>query len=405
MKKKIAIDTILITFSNFSSKLIAYIYFILLTKSVSPEKIGIFALLTISLLIMELIAGFGIDKILIREISKNNLTYLKVSFIFRLISSLITLIIFISIFYLFYHKIYSIYKLQILIFLSSIIFINLSKNIEAYFIGIGKMIFIAMSQFIEKLNILLFIVLLFFKIINFKKLLCLFLLAEIIRFVFLLFVFISQKLNIKKITIYKKNLIYFFKESSIMFILELIAIIYFRIDTFMLSKLTDLKITGLYHVSYKIFDFFITFFTGFLITIFPYISKKTSIKGLKKILLYGFLIILFISIISSMFRNELLLLFSSTYLKASTSLLILLLTLPFVYINMLFGYFFIANEKQHIYLKIGLPLLFLNIILNYIFIPKYTLNGAAFSTLICEILSSFLFIYFFYRVVRKNLKF
>ncbi len=402
--KKIALNTILITLSNFSSKFIAYIYFILLTKSISPEKIGIFALLTTSLLIMELIAGFGIDKILIREISKNNLTYLKLSFIFRLISSLITLIIFTFIFYFFYYKIFIIYKFQIFLFLSSIIFINLSKNIEAYFIAIEKMIFIAMSQFIEKLNILLFVTLLFFKIINFKLLLCLFLLVEIVRFVLLLFAFIPQKLEIKKITLYKKKFIHFLKESSIMFILEVIAIIYFRIDIFMLSKLTDLKITGLYHVSYKIFDFFITFFTGFLLTIFPYISKNSSIKGLKKILFYGFIIILFISIASSLFRNKLLILFSPIYLKASISLLFLLFTLPFVYINMLFGYFFIANGKQQIYLKIGLPLLFLNIILNYLFIPKYTLNGAAFSTLICEILSSFLFIYFFTKI-KNELKF
>ncbi len=407
MLKKIATNTILITFSNILSKVIAYLYFILLTRSISPKQIGFFAILSTSLLIMDLIASFGLDKILIREISRKNIYFFEISFIFRMISSTIVYLIFLIIFKIFYYNMFLKYHVQIILFLSSIFFINFSKNIESFFIANQKMIFVAISQFMEKLVILFLALLLFLKFLNFKLLLNLFLLSEVIRFLFLTIaiykknIFLNIKKNLNHFNKIKKKISTFLKESFILFLLEVIAIIYFRIDIFMLSKLTDLKTTGLYHVSYKIFDFFITFFSGFLLTIFPLISKNYKNLKLNVILFYGFFLISIVSLVCIFFRNKLLLLFNPFYLYASTSLLILFLTLPFVYFNILLGYLFIAKNKQIIYLKIGIPLLFLNVFLNFFLIPKWSLNGAAFSTLICEIISAFLFYYFFHNL--KNI--
>lgn len=172
--------------------------------------------------------------------------------------------------------------------------------------------------------------------------------------------------------------------------------IYMKIDQVMIKNMLDAKAVGNYAVAVRLSE--VWYFIPMAITnsLFPAIinAKKVSEKlyydRLQK--LYDLMVIFAISIIiPTMFLSNFMisLLFGEQYNQAASVLSIYIWALFFVSLGVARSNWILSENLQRyalIYLSIGV---ISNILLNLLLIPQFGISGAAFATLISQMLSSY----------------
>ena len=189
------------------------------------------------------------------------------------------------------------------------------------------------------------------------------------------------------------------KEGVPYFLNSIFGVIYYRIDTVMLSFMAPESVVGWYGASYKFFDSLMFIPSIFTIAVFPVLSRlwgegKTSLgrplqKSLDLILLAG----IPVSILAFVFSRQIITLFYGLegYEKSILLLQIFSAGLLLVYIDMMLGTVLLASDKQKEITRISFYAIFINVGLNYFFIP-YTQHhygnggtGAGIATLMTEL--------------------
>lgn len=187
--------------------------------------------------------------------------------------------------------------------------------------------------------------------------------------------------------------------------------LYFRLDSLMLFVIKGAAAVGLYSNAYKILEVTVFFGSYFANSLKPIISKRinnpASLKGLiEKAFSVMLLIALPIATISIAYSKEIIVFLSnSDFAPGGPALIVLALSLPFLYFDILLGEILVASDERKKLLIISAFILLFNFAFNLIFIPRYSFMGAAYGTLISEIV---LFIIFFFatrKIVPYQLKF
>jgi len=188
-----------------------------------------------------------------------------------------------------------------------------------------------------------------------------------------------------------------------------LALLYFKIDTLILSIIRGIKEVGIYGLAYKVVENLLLVWGFYMATIYPLLAKLANNKkiketvGLWKIsLTISIILSLLVSILAFVFAPLLIkILGGQDFASSVMPLRILLCSLPLFFVNNLFYHSFLLEEKTKLILKaIGTSLIF-NIIINLIFIPKYGYIAASVSTVITEVYLSI--IYFINRYKIKSL--
>ena len=195
------------------------------------------------------------------------------------------------------------------------------------------------------------------------------------------------------------------KEALPYGITGIFVMIYYWIDSIMLSIMAENEIVGWYNTEYKIVYIFLYLYSIYIISIFPVMSNlyKISIESLKFTFERSFKYLLIIStpigIITTFIASKLILIiYGVDYIPSIIALQILIWTLIFMFLNNLSDNLLGSVNKQLIVTKItGLGAI-LNILLNLILIPKFSYIGASFATVITEFLLMPILIY----VIWKN---
>jgi O-antigen/teichoic acid export membrane protein len=197
------------------------------------------------------------------------------------------------------------------------------------------------------------------------------------------FSFIFDKRNIKKLLTL----------STPIGITSFLALSYFKIDTIMLSLLKNEVEVSYYGVSYKVFENLLIIWGFYMASAYPIMStlfekKKEFIiflkNSIKISLLISFSLIILIYIFSPIIVN---ILAGDQYLKSINSIRILIFSIPFLFINNIYYHIFIIKEKVWVLVKILLFVLLVNIFINLIVIPRYSIIGASYSTVITELIT------------------
>lgn len=193
------------------------------------------------------------------------------------------------------------------------------------------------------------------------------------------------------------------KQATPFAILSALSIIYFRIDTIMLSKLDTMESVGLYNAAYKIVEFLMFIPVSLLGAYFPRMSReaKSSLKGLQKSYFKTtkllIIIILPTAILCTIFaRNIIQLLFGMAFLPATNVLRVLLWAVVIMYINAPLGNILYNSDRLPKFIPFAIVNTLLNIILNFIFIPKWGYMGAGITTLVTEVTGFFIQIWFLF---------
>lgn len=216
---------------------------------------------------------------------------------------------------------------------------------------------------------------------------------------------------------------YFFKETLPMGIILVLGIVYFRVDTLILSFLKSPTEVGIYGAPYKVIEIFLTLPAMFLGNVFPVITKnlledkeqfrrvfQTSFDFL--MLSVGGLIAgalaLALPIMALVAGKE----FSESYTisfgawPAHTGLIlqILVLAVGLSYLINLLESTLVAAGYQYKLVIPKLSFLIFNVVLNLIFIPRYSYLAAAWITFLTEIVVIITASIILRRIIRLKLK-
>lgn len=184
-------------------------------------------------------------------------------------------------------------------------------------------------------------------------------------------------------------------------LLAILGLLYFRVDTIMLSYLKGSFETGIYGVSYRFLEAITFIPTVFFSSLFPVLAnthtanptqvKTLYFKSLKLLSGLGFLIL----IVYIFILPEVIKVFLPNYLSSIQAITILSLSIPFMMMQTSSISVLLSTDKflkQILFLSLGT--LIFNIVANLIFIPQYGYLAAAWVTVLSEVLSFIIFFQF-----------
>jgi O-antigen/teichoic acid export membrane protein len=375
--------------ANLVGRGLGYISIILMARKLSVSYIGVYALLYTTGMIVELVANLGLDKLLMREIAGGShqvgkgffWAALPIRFIMAALSATVAL----GLLLVFFKHDLLISPLDVALFLSTIFPIVATHNCEAFLTAHERLVPIALSQFGERVVMFVAVLLLVTDHVSFGGMLCFAPFAATVRLA--IAAFSTKKLWIRNIVAESPHLGHLIHQSLELFLVDVLALIYFRSDVFIMAKVRGLGDTGVYQIAYKIFDLCLSLFSGFLQAAFPLMVRNKSHQWLKNNLLIGTgLLLVPVGIIIAS-RHLILSIFKHQYESGSTALVWLMLTVPLVYINSTLANAAVVAGRVRMLGVLAACLVTLNIALDLYLIPKWSMNGAAFVTFACELAS------------------
>ena len=190
----------------------------------------------------------------------------------------------------------------------------------------------------------------------------------------------------------------------------LFVVIYFKIDTVMLSMMVGDSAVGLYNASYNIIEALIALVAGsFGGVIFPILSKnftksperirKLYLQSFQIVLIVGILIFIFVQIFNFYIIE---LLYGPAYQISALVLQIQIIAFLIICVSTVTSTLLNSASMQRI-VAIGTCFgALLNVGLNYILIPQYSLFGAAWATVLTELFGFSVYLYYSTRLLNIN---
>lgn len=175
--------------------------------------------------------------------------------------------------------------------------------------------------------------------------------------------------------------------------------IYYSIDIVMITQFASTYATGLYNSAYKLISVLALFYSIYSAVIFPVMSKLFA--GEKDLLHFSFiksikylsLVTIPIAVFTSFYGNQIIAIYGSEFVGAGDVLKILIWTVCFLFINGACSLILNASHKEYSVTKIYSVAAIFNVVLNLILIPKYSVYGASFATVLSEVLILILELY------------
>jgi O-antigen/teichoic acid export membrane protein len=184
---------------------------------------------------------------------------------------------------------------------------------------------------------------------------------------------------------------YLVRESFTLMLNNMLNLAFFRLDVILLSFLTNASAVGYYSVAYKFIDgvgFVSAYLTGAL---FPVMSRlaRESLVGLRELYLFALRLLIAIALpvmaVMLVLADRIIELFYPQFPQSIAALRILILFLPFSYVNGVTQYALIAVDKQRRITKAFVAGVVFNVVANVIFIPHFGINAAAAVTVLSEV--------------------
>ena len=379
------------------ARAIGFLYTIFLARNLGPDQFGLFSAAVAFFALLSVFGEFGFNRFLTREIARdreNSATYLANVTVFRIILTSALFVGVASYLYLFDpDKIRA--NLTILALLA-IFPVALAQTVDACFVAIQKLQYSAIALLFTSV----FTTLLGFLLVSLDfgptgPVLSL-IFGQVIYFLILFAMLKSQKLKVfSKIqfSTIKKALV-----GSLPYgILGVLGMLYFRIDTVLLSYLRGNFETGIYSAAYKFLETAILIPSSISLAIFPVMVKlhETDHLSLKKLYRKTIVITFSLGVIGALVYFYVLPLLIQWLLpnySASLEVIqILALTIPFMFVQITASQVLLTSDKNlKALMLITFVLLAFNLILNLIFIPQFGYMAAAWVTVISDIFAAIL---------------
>lgn len=401
-------NTVSLASAELITKFITFILTIYIARYLQEVSFGKYSFALAFTCFFAIIPDLGLNTFTIREVAKNKelaSKYLGNISIVKFILSICGLIILIIIINLMHYP--SDTTLAVYIFGAYVMINNLNQFFVSIYRAFDKMEYEMFVRIIE--SIVLFSLTMYAIYFQYG-------LIEIVYAMFLSSVFrliLSGILIVKNFRRPKLEFDFNFvkdviKEALPFGLTAVFVVIYFRIDTVMLSIMKGDAAVGWYNVAFNIVHGLCALIIGSITGVcLPLMSRHLeSLNDLKKIYIHSFEILFFlgllISIIITIYSTELIqVIYGVGYSSSSIILKILIWSFFMMGISSISSTLLYSINKQRI-VTVGTGIgALLNVILNLILIPKYSYIGAASATVVTEVVG--FIIYFYYSIRFLNI--
>lgn len=390
-------------------RVIGFLYTIFLAKTLGVSDFGLYSTALAYFSLVGTISDFGFNRFLIREVARGNYNPSELLFNIGALRLTFSTIIFAILAVLLYS--FDPDKARVNLTLLAVMAVlpqAIAQTFDAVFIAIQKLQFSALCLVALNLSTALLGVIL----INFgygpTGAVVALILGEILYILILGVVLKLQ--NIKLFSTVKLEILKDITVGSLPYgLLGILGLLYFKIDTIMLSYIKGNFDAGIYSAAYRFLEAIVFIPSALSSAMFPVLAKLHDIgdkaeisrlyfKTIKIMFLFGILIMAsYILILPTVIKILL-----PNYQSSIQVVMILSLTIPFIFIHVPGAQVLLSSDK---YLKpvIWLSVLTLsfNSISNLMFIPIYGYSGAAWITVASEVVS---FVVFFALLKNKVLK-
>lgn len=395
-------------FAQAITRVVGFFYTIYIARALGVGDFGLFSLGLAYFSIISSLADFGFNRFLIREIAKEKSKKWELLwniFILRLFIICIFFALFAVFLYLFDQD-----KMRVsVILLASLAVLpqSIALTFDGIFIALQKLQFSAISTFIGSLSIAFFgFILVSWGFGIFGAINALILGQVVFALVLGLLLIKKEDLRLSevKIPILKKAL----TGSAPYGILAILGLIYFRVDTIMLSYIKGNFDTGIYSAGYKFLEALVFIPNSLGLGLFPkFVSLQRNSKATWKLLfksvkfMFGLGIVIAFSYY--LILPQIIKIFLPNYESAISVIKIISLSIPFMFVHVPAAQVLLASDKylKGIILLSVIPLTF-NILLNFIFIPRYGFIAASWISVVSDFLSAILLLLFIRKVIFKN---
>ena len=376
--------------ANLLGRGLGYISIILMARRLAVPYMGAYVLLYTASILVELVANLGLDKLLIREIAGSTSAvgkgYFRAALPIRFAMATVSWAAAWGLLMTFFRHELPVNATTAGIFLAMIFPVIATRNCEAFLAAHEKLIPIAFSQFAERMLMFAAAMLLVTGKLSFGGMMCVAPLAALVRMIMI--AVLTRREWIPNETPVHPNVRKLMREGLELFLTEVLALVYFRSDVFVMAKMRGLADTGIYQIAYKIFDACLSLFAGFLQAAFPRMVRNNTKEMLRTHLLLGSLLLSVPAIGVILLRHPILNVFHKQYVNGSTALVWLMLTVPLVYINSTLANATIVARRVRLLGSLALLLVVMNVGLDIALIPRWGINAAAFVTFFCEVFST-----------------
>ena len=252
--------------ANLLGRGLGYISIILMARRLAVPYMGAYALLYTTSILVELVANLGLDKLLMREIAGSTPAvgegYFWAALPVRFVMAIVSWAAAWGLLITFFRHSLPVSPATVGIFLAMIFPVIATRNCEAFLTAHEKLIPIAFSQFVERVLMFAAAMFLITGKLSFGGMMCIAPLAALAR---MIFIAISTRREwIPNEAPVHPNVRKLMREGMELFLIEVLALVYFRSDVFVMAKMRGLADTGIYQIAYKIFDVCLSLFAGFL---------------------------------------------------------------------------------------------------------------------------------------------
>ncbi len=387
-------------FTGYSfSRVFWFCFLIFLARKLGPTEFGIFSFALTFANLFVIFMELGINQLSIRKLARNKKEIpLHFESVFPLKIGL-SLVVFFAIYVIIStlnkppHTVLAVYLAA-----GFTIFTAFSNFIRSYFRALEVFQYEANSMILEKV-ILVSLgtggLLLGLGLIEILQLLVL---GNVLTFAAILLWSVKEKLvplALKPNWAYSKNIL---RNALPFAIMDFFILIYFRIDTVMLSLMKDDAAVGLYNSAYRVLETIMVLPMLLMATAYPLMSQHASspkLHAMAQQLMRFFLIVSLPIVIGTALMSDHVIqtLYGSGYGMAAPALQILVFAYPFICLTFEFGALLAATDKQA-YATVSTGICAgLNIILNFLLIPWLSYVGAAITTAATEALLAVLLVY------------
>ncbi|MBI2334907.1 flippase [Candidatus Daviesbacteria bacterium] len=379
-------------------RVIGFFYTIFLARTLGVEDFGIYAVALAYYSLFAGLADFGFSRFLIRELARGAVRPAQVFSHVAILRLTITSLLFAVFSIILY--ILDPDKLRVHISLLAVLTVlpaSITQTLDGILIAKQKIKISAVS--LVSLNLFtagagLFLIMSGFGVNGAVAAL---ILGQLIYLITLLFFLRKQRISLLSVVkgVHLKQVL----TGSLPYgLLAILGLIYFRIDTLMLSYMRGNFETGIYGAAYKFLEAIIFIPGAFSVVLFPTLAKlhdgnieemkKIYFKSMKLMVVSGImLLIAYFFILPEVIRF-----FLPQYLEATDAIKILSFSIPFIFMATPGVQVMLSSNKylkEVIYFS-SLTVVF-NIVFNLIFIPKFGFRAAAWITVVSDIMSFMLF--------------
>jgi len=391
MYKKIALNTIISVATRVVGTILALFSIGFITRHLGQGGFGEYSTILAYLYIFGVIADLGLYSLMLREISRPGAEEKKIAsniFTIRIIALFFTLILAPIVAILFPYS--SQIKLGIIIGTSLYFFLSSSQVLVGIFQKYLKMERVALAELSGRV-IQLFLIILFVKF-NYG-LFSIILAASVGSFLnFVIIYLLAQKLIKVRFAFDWNYWCYILKESLPIAATIVLTLVYFKLDTIMLSLMKPIEHAGIYNVGYKVLENIIFFPAAFVGLTMPFLSRyanKENMGKFKEIFqkTFNFLVIALLPAISGLFFLSLpivLLIGGQGFSESKIVLQILSFALG------------LQKKAAWVYLAGAIA----NLGANFLVIPRYSFVGAAFTTILTEFIVTALMLFIIWRAIK-----